>query len=86
MSSRTDQAHADLNQVLDRVRTDEFEVVHPARWQHKPTGMHVETGYSYGEGVVRFYADGGRVETDRLTFRGSTDTEFEQFDQRLIAA
>lgn len=71
--TRVEQAHANLQAVVDRLRTDEFEPVHAGRWRHKATGMHVETGYSYGEGVVRFYDKGDRVMTDRVILRGSAN-------------
>lgn len=38
-----------------------FEYVRAGRWQHVATGHHVETGYSYGEGRVRVFLDGGRT-------------------------
>src|SRR5690606_29865050 len=47
-AERAETAHRHLTQVVTRLKgTDEFEVVHPARWKHLPTGHHVETGYSY---------------------------------------
>lgn len=82
MPTRVEQAHANLQAVVDRFRTDEFEPVHAGRWRHKATGMHVETGYSYGEGVVRFYNNGDRVMTDRVILRGS-DNEMDGVNSKF---
>lgn len=49
-----------LGMLVQRLNSTEFEVVRPARWRHKATGHAVETGYSYGEGRVRVFLDGGR--------------------------
>lgn len=73
MPTRVEQAHANLQTVVNRLRTDEFEPVHAGRWRHRATGVHVETGYSYGEGVVRFYDKGDREMTERILFRGSAN-------------
>lgn len=60
------------------LRTPAFEQVHAGRWRHCTSGIHVETGYCYGEGVVRFYDNGDRTETSRATFRGGPE-EFTNF-------
>lgn len=65
-----DQHMADL---IGRLRGPEFEDVHPARWRHKATGHHVETGYSYGEGRVRVFLDGGRTADHRFVLSGRED-------------
>ncbi len=72
-----DQTMADL---IVRLRGDEFEDVHPARWRHRATGHHVETGYSYGEGRVRVFLDGGRQADHRFVISGRDDdlVEFHQ--------
>lgn len=82
MLTRVEQAHANLQTVVDRLRTDEFEPVHAGRWRHRASGLHVETGYSYGEGVVRFYDNGDRVMTSRITLRGSAN-ELDAFVNKL---
>lgn len=65
-----DQRMADL---IVRLRGDEFYDVHPARWCHKATGHHVETGYSYGEGRVRVFLGGGRQEDSLFVISGRED-------------
>lgn len=73
-AERAETAHRHLTQVVTRLKgTDEFEVVHPARWKHLPTGHHVETGYSYGEGVLRVFLDGGRTADHRFVLSGRED-------------
>lgn len=53
-----------------------FECVRPARWRHWATGHHVETGYSYGEGRVRVFLDGGRaVDVDIAIFGRDGDLD-----------
>jgi hypothetical protein len=52
-----------------------FEVVHPGRWKHLPTGKQVETGYTRGEGRVRIYQGRSRTPTTAVTFLGgASDT------------
>lgn len=51
----------------------EFEFVRPARWRHILTGHHVETGYSYGEGRVRVFLDGGRTADADFVISGRED-------------
>lgn len=65
-----DQTLADL---VCRLRGPEFEVVHPARWRHLGSGHHVETGYSYGEGRVRVFLDGGRRADHDFVISGRED-------------
>jgi hypothetical protein len=65
-----DQRMADL---IGRLRGPEFEDVHPARWRHTATGHHVETGYSYGEGRVRVFLDGGRTADHQFVISGRED-------------
>lgn len=64
------QALAQLQEVVARVRTDEFEVVHPGRWRHLATGDHIETGYIYGEAKLRIFLDGGRSPDAEFTLLG----------------
>lgn len=75
--SRAKAAHRALATVVDRVNepapAGEFEIVRPARWRHKATGHHVETGYSYGEGRVRVFLGGGRQVDVDLAISGRED-------------
>ncbi len=80
-AERAEAAHRHLTEVVTRLReSGEFEDVHPARWRHLPTGHHVETGYSYGEGVLRVFLDGGRKADRRFVLSGREDdlTEFNE--------
>lgn len=80
--SRAERARIDLLAVVAHLRTDEFERVHAGRWRHRRSKLHVETGYSYGEGVVRLYANGDRTMTDRILLRGSTG-EIDKFARAI---
>lgn len=62
-----DQVMADVREL---VATDDFEVVRPARWRHRPTGKEIETGYTRGEGRVRIYKGKDRQPMASLTFLG----------------
>lgn len=84
MLTRAESVRVTLADVVRWLQTPAFEPVHAGRWRHRISGVHVETGYCYGEGVVRLYANGDRVETDRVTFRGSTG-EFNNFVNRIPA-
>lgn len=71
---RADRAHSNLNDVVVRLRTSgEFKDVHPARWRHLASGHHVETGYSYGEGILRVFLGGGRRADHRFVLSGRED-------------
>lgn len=59
--------------LVARLKGPEFEPVHPARWRHLESGHHVETGYSYGEGRVRVFLDGGRTADHRFVLSGRED-------------
>lgn len=61
---------ADLGRLFEK---PEFELVSPARWRHKPTGHHVETGYSYGEGRLRVFLEGDRVADADFVLSGRED-------------
>lgn len=65
---KVDEVMANLRTML--ANEDFFEVVHPARWKHTPTGKHIETGYTRGEGRVRIYEGGSREPVAALTFLG----------------
>lgn len=67
--------------IAKRVKDErEFKPVRPARWHHLPTGLHLETGYCYGEGRYRIYQGVSRTplleqkvlgrESDMLEFTG----------------
>lgn len=72
--TRAEQARDNLLSVVNRMRrSGEFEVVHPARWRHTATGHHVESGFSYGEGVLRVFLGGGRREDHRFVLSGRED-------------
>lgn len=73
-----------LAALVDRLRTNEFESVHPARWRHLATGHHVETGYSYGEGRVRVYLGGGRTADAEFVISGRPD-DLSGFHELLAA-
>lgn len=71
-TARAQRANENLLQVVGRLKdpTGPWEVVRPARWKNLETGVHVETGYSYGEGVIRVYLTGTREMTERHTLNG----------------
>jgi hypothetical protein len=80
-ADRAETAHQNLLGVVSRLRTGgEFEGVHSGRWRHLATGHHVETGYSYGEGVIRVFLGGGRRADHRFVLSGREDdlSEFHQ--------
>jgi hypothetical protein len=64
---KVDRVMADVRAL---VATDEFEVIRPARWRHRPTGKEIETGYTRGEGRVRIYKGSTRQPMASLTFLG----------------
>lgn len=82
MPTRAEQVRSELARAVRWLSTPAFEPVHAGRWRHLASGVHVETGYCYGEGVVRLYAAGNRTETDRVTFLGSTD-DFNNFVSKI---
>ncbi len=73
--TREQRATDDLLYLVGILKDPEgdWEVVRPARWKHAVSGVHVETGYSYGEGRVRVYLDGGRKATSEHTLRGNAE-------------
>jgi len=73
MAMRVRLADQMLADLVSRLRGPEFEDVHPARWRHLGTGHHVETGYSYGEGRVRVFLDGGRRADHEFVISGRED-------------
>lgn len=73
-TERAEVARDHLLSVVNRMRTSgEFEVVHPARWRNLETGHHVESGFSYGEGVLRVFLGGGRAVDHRFVLSGRED-------------
>lgn len=71
---RADRAHSNLLGAVSRFKeSGEFELVHPARWRHLATGHHVETGFSYGEGILCVFLDGGRRADHRFVLSGRED-------------
>lgn len=62
----------------------EFELVHPGRWKHLPTGKQVETGYTRGEGRVRIYQGRSRKPTAAITFLGSASDSATQVRDALL--
>lgn len=86
MQTRVEKAHADLQTVVDRVRTSEFEPVHAGRWRHRETRVEIETGYSYGEGVVRVFDPGNHQKhRERMVLRGSP-TDLDRFNELFPVA
>jgi len=78
--SRVERAHANLESVLDRLRSDNFMPVHAGRWRHLATGLEVETGYVYGEGTLRVYPEGEHQrESEKIVLRGA-DGELDRFN------
>lgn len=78
---RADRAHSNLLGAVKRFKeSGEFELVHPGRWRHLATGRHVETGFSYGEGILRVFLDGGRRADHRLVLSGRED-DVEAFNE-----
>ena len=85
MLKRVEQVRAELQDVVDRLRTDQFEPVHAGRWRHLETRVEVETGYSYGEGVVRVFDPGNhRRPRERLVLLGRSD-DLARFDSLFTA-
>lgn len=77
-NARARKANEDLLKVVSVLKDPHgpWEVVRPARWWNPLNGTHVETGYSYGEGRVRIYEQGGRKPTSEHCLRGrSTDLD-----------
>lgn len=73
-AQRAEAARDNLLKAVNRFKkSGEFEVVHPARWRHLATGHHVESGFSYGEGVLRVFLDGGRRIDHRFILSGRED-------------
>lgn len=71
---RAETALAHLRLVVYRLRESrEFETVHQGRWRHLASGHHVETGYSYGEGVLRVFLGGVRKVDHRFVLSGRGD-------------
>jgi len=63
-----------MGELVSRFRdTGEFELVHAGRWKHLATGHAVETGYSYGEGRLRVFLDGGRAADADFVISGRDD-------------
>jgi hypothetical protein len=80
-AERAELARDNLIGAVNRFReSGEFELVHPARWRHLATGHHVETGFSYGEGILCVFLDGGRKADRRFVLSGREDdlTEFNE--------
>lgn len=74
-AQRAEAARDNLLKEVNRFKAEggEFEVVHPARWRHVATGHHVESGFSYGEGVLRVFLGGGRRIDHRFVLSGRED-------------
>lgn len=74
-TARAQRANENLLAVVGQLKDPQgpWEVVRPARWKNPTTGVHVETGYSYGEGVVRVYASGTRELTAKHVLTGRPD-------------
>lgn len=73
-AQRAEAARDHLLKEVNRFKeSGEFEVVHPARWRHIETGHHVESGFSYGEGVLRVFLGGGRRIDHRFILSGRED-------------
>lgn len=74
-AARTQKVIATMDDLRTRFGAPggEFEFVRPARWRHRMTGHHVETGYSYGEGRVRVFLDGGRTADADFVISGRED-------------
>lgn len=71
---RAEQARDNLLGAVNRFKeSGEFELVHPARWRHLATGHHVETGFSYGEGILCVFLDGGRKADHKFVLSGRED-------------
>lgn len=80
-AERAEAARDHLLAVVNRLKdSGEFEVVHPARWRHTATDHHVETGFSYGEGILRVFLGGGRVADHRFVLSGRED-DTEEFNK-----
>lgn len=83
--ARVNQVNHSLADLVSRFRGSEFEDVHPARWRHVESGHHVETGYSYGEGRVRVFLDGGREANAEFVLTGR-EGELNDFNLLFPAA
>lgn len=74
-ATRTQRVIHTMADLIARFEAEggEFEFVRPARWRHTETGHHVETGYSYGEGRLRVFLDGGRTADADFVISGRED-------------
>ena len=72
-ATRVTQVDQEMADLVARLRGPEFEHVHTNRWKHRNSGHDVETGYSYGEGRVRVFLDGGRTADHLLVLSGRED-------------
>ncbi len=72
-AKRVELVDRHMADLIARLKGPEFEDVHPARWRHLNSGHHVETGYSYGEGRVRVFLDGGRTADHLFVLSGRED-------------
>jgi hypothetical protein len=83
-TNRAEAARRALATVVNRVKrpapAGEFELIRPARWLHVPTGHHVETGYSFGEGRIRVFLNGGRNADVDIVLSGRDD-DLDEFHQ-----
>lgn len=68
-----------LEAVAQRLQQPDFEPVRPGRWRHLPSGLQVETNYTYGEGRVRVYEGGNRTPVYQLMVLGQRLDELEKF-------
>lgn len=59
--------------LVNRLKSPEFEHVHSNRWRHSNSGHDVETGYSYGEGRIRVFLGGGRTADHLFVLSGRED-------------
>lgn len=85
LPSRVEQAHANLESALARLRSDNFMPVHSGRWRHLPSGLEVETGYVYGEGTLRVYPEGEHQrESEKIVLRGAPG-ELDRFNKLFPA-
>lgn len=78
---RAEQARDNLLGAVNRFKeSGEFKLVHPARWKHLASGHDVETGFSYGEGILCVFLDGGRRADHRFVLSGRED-DMDAFDK-----
>lgn len=79
---RIEVIRTQLESLIERLNSSEFEVVHAGRWRHRASGHDIETGYVHGEGTIRVYLNGGRRISNVITLTGKPDS-MDEFNRQF---